>query len=98
MSSNLSPYSNTPINKSGYLEILQPVPVPAASNDVLYTITAVYTHRPDLLAYDLYGKKELWWVFAQRNPDVIIDPLYDFIAGTQIYLPQGANLRKDLGL
>lgn len=94
---NLGPYGNTPINKAGYLDILKPRSVPVAGNDILYTITASYTYRPDLLAHDLYGKRELWWVFAQRNPDIIKDPVYDFTAGTQIYLPQGNNLKKMLG-
>lgn len=94
---NLGPYGNTPVNKAGYLDILKPRPVPVAGDDILYTITPSYTRRPDLLAYDLYGKRELWWVFAQRNPDIIKDPVYDFVAGTQIYLPQGKNLKKTLG-
>jgi hypothetical protein len=96
-SRNAGPYGRTPINNAGYLEILKPRPVPVAGDDVLYEITSAYTHRPDLLAYDLYGKKELWWVFAQRNPDIIKDPVYDFIPGTKIYLPQGSNLRKEIG-
>lgn len=93
-----SPYGNTKISSTGYLDLLKIRPVPAASNDVLYEITTAYTHRPDLLAYDLYGKKELWWVFAQRNMDVIKDPVYDFVAGTKIYLPQGDLLRRRLGI
>lgn len=94
---NFGPYGKTPLNRAGYLDILKPRPVPVGGNDILYTITPSYNYRPDLLAFDLYGKKELWWVFAQRNPDIIKDPIYDFIAGTEIYLPQGANLRKELG-
>jgi hypothetical protein len=97
MSNNFGPYGRTPINRAGYLDHFKPRPVPVAGNDVLYTITSSYTHRPDLLANDLYGDKNLWWVFAQRNPDVIKDPIYDFVAGIQIYLPQGANLRQQLG-
>lgn len=94
---NLGPYGKTLVNKAGYLDILKPRPIPVAGDDILYTITASYTYRPDLLAHDLYGKRELWWVFAQRNPDIIKDSIYDFVAGTQIYLPQGKNLKKMLG-
>lgn len=92
-----SPYRNTKITRSGYLDILKPVSIPASPDDVLYTITTSYVYRPDLLAYDLYGVKELWWVFAQRNPNVIKDPVYDFLPGTKIYLPQGENLKQKLG-
>jgi hypothetical protein len=57
-----------------------------------------YTHRPDLLAYDLYGSTKLWWVFSQRNPEALKDPIYDLVADLKIYLPQGPKLRSLLGL
>ena len=98
MYDNTSLYAKTKTTKSGYLDILKPRPVPRAKNDVLFEITPPYTNRPDLLAYDLYGSKDLWWVFAQRNPDIIKDSIYDFIPGTKIYLPQGKYLRQKLGL
>jgi len=91
------PYGRTPINSAGYLDILVPRPVPVAGDDVLYEITPAYNNRPDLLAHDLYNKKELWWVFSQRNPDILKDPVFDFVAGTQIYLPQGSKLQSLLG-
>jgi hypothetical protein len=73
-------------------------PVTAKSADVLYTIDKVYENRPDLLAHDLYGNAGLWWVFAQRNPNVIQDPIYDFKAGRSIYIPPKDQLSVDLGL
>lgn len=93
-----SPYYKTSFVKGQYLDILQIRPVPEESDDVLYTIEVQYTHRPDLLAYDLYGDKNLWWVFAQRNMDIIKDPIYDIEAGTQIFLPKGEQLQRILGL
>jgi len=51
-----------------------------------------------LLAYDLYNDTKLWWVFAQRNMDIIKDPIYDIEAGTTIFLPQGPNLMRVLSL
>jgi len=97
MLSKFGPYANTRVLESGYLDLLKIRPVPESKNDILYEILPAYTHRPDLLAHDLYGKKELWWVFAQRNMDIIKDPIYDFVAGTKIYLPQGQHLREILG-
>ena len=97
MANKRGPYAKTPVNRAGYLDIFVPRPVPVAGDDVLYEIIPAYTYRPDLLAHDLYGKKELWWVFAQRNPDVLKDPVFDFTAGTQIYLPQGSNLQNMAG-
>jgi hypothetical protein len=93
-----SPWHDTQIVNGQYLDILAIKPVPAESDDVLYTIEVQYTHRPDLLAYDLYGDKSLWWVFAQRNMDIIKDPVYDIEAGIQIYLPKGDKLQSVLGL
>lgn len=97
-SKDLSPYAKTPFNRTGYLDLLKVVSVPESRTDILFEITPSYTYRPDLLAHDLYGRKELWWIFAQRNPDVIKDPVFDFVAGTKIYLPQGAKIRSLMGL
>ena len=57
-----------------------------------------YENRPDLLAYDLYGDVNLWWVFAVRNKDVIKDPVYDMVAGVTIRLPQMTTLKQSLGI
>jgi hypothetical protein len=81
-----------------YLELLEIRPVPAESDDFRYVIENQYKHRPDLLAYDLYGNPKLWWVFVQRNMSVIKDPIYDFEPGTVIYLPKRSNLEKFLGV
>ena len=92
-----SPWHNTKIEGEEYLGILKIRPVPKESDDVLYTIQPQYTHRPDLLAYDLYGTKDLWWVFAQSNMDIIKDPIYDFSAGTKIRLPKESNMKTLIG-
>jgi len=90
-----SPWSKTKI-EAEYLDILRIRPVPAESDDVLYEIEPQYTFRPDLLAHDLYGNHRLWWVFAQRNINVIKDPVYDFQAGVEIYLPKASLLKENI--
>jgi hypothetical protein len=92
-----SPWANTPQNNL-YLELLEIRPVPAEPDDFLYEIEGQYRHRPDLLAYDLYGDPKLWWIFAQRNMDVIRDPIYDFEQGKRIFCPKKSNLQKYLGV
>lgn len=92
-----SPYFNTKQNNL-YLELLSMRAVPAESDDILYTIESQYEHRPDLLAFYLYGKPTLWWVFIQRNMNVLRDPVYDFEAGVRIYVPKKSNLEKYLGV
>lgn len=94
---NTSPWAETPVVEN-YLSFLTIRPVPAEPDDFLYTIESQYTHRPDLLAHDLYKTSKLWWVFTQRNLDVLQDPIYDFIPGVQIYIPKGISLTKLMGL
>jgi len=93
-----SPWNKTRIQNGEYLGVLNIRSVPAENDDILYTIEPQYSLRPDLLAYDLYGNHKLWWVFAQRNMDRLKDPIYDFVAGNQIYLPKGSQLSKILGV
>lgn len=93
-----SPYFKTNTLPSGELGTFQIRPIPVSDDDVLYTIENQYIHRPDLLAFDLYGTSKLWWVFAQRNMDILKDPIYDFVAGISIYLPNESELKKVLGV
>lgn len=94
---NLSPWAST-LQNNLYLELLQIRPVPAEDDDFYYTIENQYRNRPDLLAYDLYGDAKLWWVFVQRNMEVLRDPIFDFEPGTKIYLPKASNLKRFLGV
>jgi len=94
--SSNSPYYTTD-QSSGYLATLSYRSIPSYADDILYTVDQTYQHRPDLLAYNLYGDVDLWWVFAVRNPDVIQDPVYDLVAGVQIYLPKQSTLNSALG-
>jgi hypothetical protein len=92
-----SPWADTNQNNF-YLDLLEIRPVPSEPDDFRYVIENQYRHRPDLLAYDVYGNAKLWWVFVQRNMTVIKDPIYDFEPGTVIYLPKKTNLEKFLGV
>ena len=92
-----SPWFNTSTTQY-YLDVFKIRPVPAENDDFLYTIQAQYTDRPDLLAFDLYGDVNLWWVFTQRNMDIIQDPILDFVPGVQIYIPKNSRLKSVLGL
>tara|TARA_B100000085_G_C18211153_1_gene377751 strand:+ start:148 stop:453 length:306 start_codon:yes stop_codon:yes gene_type:complete len=97
--SKTSPYKSTPVNKrANALETLNYIKIPHAQDDVTYSIAPEYSTRPDLLANDLYGDVNLWWVFMNRNPDVLIDPIFDFTTGKTIRLPKQSTLKKVLGL
>jgi hypothetical protein len=94
-----SPYSNTNIIDNKYLDVMNYTPIPMKPSDVYYTLTSVYEYRPDLLAYDLYGNANLWWVFASRNPNGLgEDPYFNFKAGLGIYIPTIDTLRAVLGI
>lgn len=95
--SKLSPYFITDSSK-GYLDTMTWRSIPAEDDDVSFTVTKSYEHRPDLLAHDLYKDVGLWWVFAVRNPSIIKDPVFDLTAGTKIYLPKLSSMKKTLGI
>ena len=95
--SQTSPYYATSQNNIN-LEMFVPRTITAEEDDRSYTVERTYAYRPDLLAYDLYGTPRLWWVFAQRNPNQLQDPLFDFVTGTTIYLPQESTLKSVLGI
>ena len=93
-----SPYYNTGVVNKKFLDIMVNRPIPMLQSDVYYTLTQVYEYRPDLLAYDLYNDSRLWWVFAQRNPNILLDPLFDFTIGTFIFIPKLSTLQDVLGV
>jgi hypothetical protein len=94
---NKSPWYKTKIFP-GYLGHLNIRPVAAEPDDFLYTIEPQFNYRPDLLAFALYGDRNLWWVFSQRNLDIIEDPIFDFRSGVQIYVPKKTGLISVLGI
>jgi len=92
-----SPYFQTG-TFGNFLDVMSNRNITKNVDDVLYEIDKVYEYRPDMLAFDLYGDSALWWVFAQRNPNVLKDPLFDFRSGARIYIPKKTTLVQDLGV
>jgi hypothetical protein len=91
-----SPYLRTEMFGS-YLDIANIPTIPAQVDDVIITLSKNYEFRPDLLAFDLYGDSNLWWVFAIRNPNVIKDPVFDMTPGTVIFVPKQTTIVQALG-
>ena len=92
-----SPYASTD-SFGNFLDVMTYRDIPKDASDVTYQIDIIYKFRPDLLAYDLYGDSRLWWVFAMRNPNILQDPIFDFLPGATIYLPKKSTLIAALGL
>lgn len=94
--SKTSLYSTT-LQRNSALGVLDYVEIPKKDTDVAYTILPQYNYRPDLLASDLYDDANLWWVFKNRNPSAIDDPIFDFVAGTVIRIPTIEAIRQVVG-
>lgn len=81
-----SRYVDTPVVEF-YLDIWQEVTIEPSVDDQTITLDPKYHERPDLLAYDRYGTPRLWWVFAIRNVNYLIDPIADFKTGMKLIVP-----------
>ena len=92
-----SPCADTPLTNE-HLGYFVSRNIGAEDDDPLYEIESKYVYRPDLLAAELYGTPKLWWVFIQRNLDVMQDPIFDFVPGLVIRLPKRGPLFTALGL
>jgi len=68
-----------------------------ASKDQKIEIESKYHLRPDLMAYDMYGSPNLWWVFAMKNKNLLIDPVEDFKTGLVIAVPPKSAISDLLG-
>ena len=95
--SKTSPYANTPL-WGEFLDVWSGVTIAPDVTDALYQIDSAYNLRPDLLAHDMYQDSNLWWVFAVRNPDTLIDPLFNFKTGVIIYVPTKATVNSAMGM
>lgn len=90
-----SPYfstTQTVVDGVPYLDFWDQIILAPSTSDALISLDSKYQYRADLLSYDLYGTPQLWWVFMIRNPDVIKDPIWDFVTGINIYTPAKNNL------
>lgn len=94
--SKTSPYAQTN-TYSFFLDVATIPEIPMNPSDIQYQIDAIYKNRPDLLAFDLYGDVGLWWIFSVRNPNVLQDPVFDFLPGAIIYIPKKETIQAALG-
>jgi hypothetical protein len=86
-----SPYSLTPI-VSDYMTYYVHRSVNPHPFDRLYVINEErYIRRPDLLADDFYGDRDLWWVIPVRNG--LEDPIFDLTRNKRIYIPDPTYVR-----
>tara|TARA_B100000809_G_scaffold264804_1_gene321691 strand:- start:1420 stop:1725 length:306 start_codon:yes stop_codon:yes gene_type:complete len=65
--------------------------------DTTVEIHSKYNLRPDLMAFDMYGSPNYWWVFALKNKDKLIDPVEDFKTGVVLTIPSKNGIRSLIG-
>jgi hypothetical protein len=84
-----SNYTRTPLNRK-YLETYNPILTRETLSEETRTvfIDNKYDRRPDLMANDYLGSSALWWVLIHYNMDKFKDPIFDFVAGTEIVIPK----------
>lgn len=67
---------------------------PKSELDVKFTLTKKYHRRPDILAYDMYGKAALQWLVLQYNS--ISDVTTEFVEGAEIMLPTKGRVFSEM--
>ena len=97
---NTSPYFNTPQRNFvvSYLDIINFRTIASDPSDTPIVVSPKFNQRPDLLANDLYGQPDLWWIFSMRNPNQLIDPIYDLVTDLEILVPTRQRLFSLLGI
>lgn len=64
-------------------------------NDIVIDkLPKTYERRPDLLAFDIYGRSDYDWVILQYNN--IVDIEEEFITGSQLVLPNKMRVNVDI--
>ena len=58
--------------------------------DITFQLTQKYNHRPDLVAFDVYGRPDLQWFILQYND--MLDVIGEFVTGASITLPTKIRL------
>lgn len=66
----------------------------ASPTDISFVVTKKYAFRPDLLAYDMYGRSNLMWFILQYNN--VSDISVDFVEGIELRLPTAQRLFGEL--
>jgi len=95
MDSIYSPYYKVQLN-TWYLDYYEPIELQPADSDTSYTIPIKYNEQPWRAAKDLYGNERLYYIFALLNPDLIQDPIYDFVSNLVIQVPSIDRVRTYL--
>ena len=68
--------------------------IPQNANDIIFTLDSVHEGRPDIIAYEFWGKPYLSWLVLQYN--TILDPSVDLVKGKTIRLPSEFRIATEV--
>lgn len=68
--------------------------IPYSDSDAIITLTPEYDRRPDLLAYDLYGRDGYSTLILQFN--AILDINTEFVTGVELRIPSRSRVDYDI--
>lgn len=72
-------------NKDKFLLLRSQLQISFSELDQYITVTSDLINRPDLIAYEAYGRPELGWVIMDINN--IRQPLLDLTVGQELRIP-----------
>jgi len=88
-----SPYSNTQVVGRFMMHYVHQKIAPHPGDDVKRVVRD-WVRRPDLMALDLYGDPDLWFVFGSRN--ALEDPVYDLVLDRELIVPPLSHVLKSI--
>lgn len=89
----MSQYNKTEVKNKVLRYYDEPV-LKKSADDTYWTIEPNYHQRPDKLARELYGNESYYYVFLLANKDIIEDPIFGFVEGLTIRVPNKTNVRR----
>jgi hypothetical protein len=86
-----SPYNFTSITGKFMTYYIHRTVAPHPFDKVTILNNERYVNRPDILAMDLYGSEDLFWIIPVRNG--LQDPVFDLTFGRALIIPDTTYVR-----
>jgi len=81
-------------NKAGKVKWWERYNVAPADDDIEVEVLPRFEHRPDRIAYEIYGKSEFAWIVLQTNH--IVDIQEELLVGRVLTLPSPSRVLFDI--
>lgn len=87
-----SPYAKTQIDGRFLGHYVHRRAPAADKSDKVMKVSLRWHHRPDLMAYDIYGDARYWWVIPARNG--LEDLTFGVEYGMKLFVPSADRVGK----